>query len=121
MKAVALCLVAALFVRGLTAAGISYPGFVDASYAWHVATQLLAGRGLEEEVVWNYVVRPLEESDLEARFGDEYVRYRMSVRCWWPRLRPSPARVSGTVHEADDVVAPVTLQQPRSMTDIEVA
>jgi protein-S-isoprenylcysteine O-methyltransferase Ste14 len=83
--------------------------------SWLVIAYSIAG-----SLVWNYVVRPLEESDLEARFGDEYVGYRVSVRCWWPRLRPSPTRVIGTVH-ADEVVAPVTLQQPRSMTDIEVA
>jgi protein-S-isoprenylcysteine O-methyltransferase Ste14 len=84
--------------------------------SWLVMAYSIAG-----SLVWNYVIRPLEESDLEARFGGEYVRYRMSVRCWWPRLGPIPAHVIGTVHEADNVVAPVTLQQPRSVTDIEVA
>jgi len=37
---------------------------------------------------WNLAVRPLEEGDLEARFGDEFARYRRAVRCWWPRVRP---------------------------------
>ena len=66
--------------------------------SWVVIAYAIAG-----SLVWNYVVRPLEESDLEARFGDPYVRYRMSVRCWWPRLRALPARVIGAMHEPDDV------------------
>jgi len=34
-------------------------------------------------------VRPLEEVDLEERFGADYRRYRDSVRCWIPRV-PRP-------------------------------
>lgn len=49
--------------------------------SWLVVAYAIAG-----SLVWNFVVRPLEESDLEARFGDAYRRYRTSVRCWWPRL-----------------------------------
>lgn len=37
--------------------------------------------------VWDRCVRPWEEADLEARFGDAYRRYRAAVRCWLPRLR----------------------------------
>jgi protein-S-isoprenylcysteine O-methyltransferase Ste14 len=29
-----------------------------------------------------------EDQDLRARFGDEWPRYRASVRKWWPRLHP---------------------------------
>ncbi|MFP7833412.1 hypothetical protein [Marisediminicola sp. LYQ134] len=35
-------------------------------------------------LVWNYVIRPLEETDLERRFGDDFRRYRERVRCWVP-------------------------------------
>jgi protein-S-isoprenylcysteine O-methyltransferase Ste14 len=38
--------------------------------------------------IWNYLVRPSEEADLERTFGDAFVRYRRAVRCWIPRLRP---------------------------------
>lgn len=41
--------------------------------------------GLIGAVVWNYVIRPFEESDLEARFGDDYRQYRQRVGCWLPR------------------------------------
>jgi protein-S-isoprenylcysteine O-methyltransferase Ste14 len=37
-------------------------------------------------LVWNYAIRPWEEADLEARFGNDYRLYRDNVRCWLPRL-----------------------------------
>ena len=49
--------------------------------SWLVIAYAIAG-----SLLWHFVVRPLKESDLEARFGDEYRRYRSAVRCWWPRL-----------------------------------
>lgn len=36
-------------------------------------------------VLWDRFVRPIEERDLHARFGEPYARYRDSVPCWWPR------------------------------------
>ena len=40
-------------------------------------------------VVWNYVVRPMEEAHLELVFGEEFTAYREHVRCWLPsRRRP---------------------------------
>ena len=53
MRAFAGWFALALLVRGLTAAAVTDPGFVDAAYALHVAAQLVAGQGLTEEVVWN--------------------------------------------------------------------
>ena len=41
-------------------------------------------------VVWallNHVVVPMEEHDLEARFGDVYRRYRNTVRPWLGKAR----------------------------------
>lgn len=55
--------------------------------SWLVIAYAIAG-----SLLWNFVVRPLEEADLEARFGDEYRRYRSAVRCWWPRFDGIPAR-----------------------------
>nr|WP_249777378.1 isoprenylcysteine carboxylmethyltransferase family protein [Arthrobacter sp. C9C5] len=49
--------------------------------SWLVIAYAIAG-----SLVWNYAVRPLEESDLRERFGDEYQQYRDTVRCWLPRL-----------------------------------
>jgi protein-S-isoprenylcysteine O-methyltransferase Ste14 len=38
--------------------------------------------------IWNACVRPWEEDDLEARFGESYRRYRQAVPCW--RLARKP-------------------------------
>ncbi|KQQ05877.1 MULTISPECIES: methyltransferase family protein [unclassified Rathayibacter] len=48
--------------------------------SWLVVVYALLG-----SLMWNYAVRPLEEADLEARFGDSFRRYRDRVRCWIPR------------------------------------
>lgn len=53
--------------------------------SWMVVAYALAG-----SIVWNCVVRPLEEADLEHRFGDDFRRYAARVRCWVPRW-PVPA------------------------------
>jgi protein-S-isoprenylcysteine O-methyltransferase Ste14 len=59
--------------------------------SWLVVVYALLG-----SLLWNYAIRPLEEADLEARFGDDYRRYRDSVRCWipgTPKARAVPAAV----------------------------
>lgn len=53
--------------------------------SWMVVVYALAG-----SIVWNCVVRPLEEADLDHRFGDDFRRYAARVRCWVPRW-PVPA------------------------------
>ena len=53
--------------------------------SWLVVAYALCG-----SLVWNWIVRPLEEADLEARFGAEFAAYRDRVRCWLPG-RPVPA------------------------------
>lgn len=49
--------------------------------SWLVLAYAVAG-----SLLWNYAVRPLEESDLSERFGKEFLQYRDTVRCWIPRL-----------------------------------
>ncbi|TDN43149.1 protein-S-isoprenylcysteine O-methyltransferase Ste14 [Curtobacterium flaccumfaciens] len=48
--------------------------------SWMVVVYALAG-----SIVWNCIVRPLEEADLEHRFGGDFRRYAARVRCWVPR------------------------------------
>ena len=38
-------------------------------------------------LIWHVVVRPFEERDMVARFGNAYVAYRERVNCWIPRFR----------------------------------
>jgi protein-S-isoprenylcysteine O-methyltransferase Ste14 len=47
--------------------------------SWIVLAAALAGG-----VVWDVVIRPVEEADLAARFGEPYRQYRARVRCWIP-------------------------------------
>ncbi len=37
-------------------------------------------------LLWHLVVRPLEEKNMELRFGKEYEDYKSKVRCWLPRI-----------------------------------
>ena len=57
--------------------------------SWLVVAYAVVG-----SLVWNYAVRPLEESDLLERFGDEFQQYRDTVRCWIPHAPKTrrPAR-----------------------------
>ena len=59
--------------------------------SWLVVAYAVVG-----SLVWNCVVRPLEEADLLDRFGEEFERYRDTVRCWVPRVpkaRRSPSHL----------------------------
>jgi len=38
-------------------------------------------------ILWQLVVRPMEEKDMEQRFGKEYDQYRKNVRCWIPTFK----------------------------------
>lgn len=58
--------------------------------SWLVVIYALVG-----SVLWNYAVRPLEERDLDARFGADYRAYRDSVRCWIPTIKPRTAPPAG--------------------------
>ena len=50
-------------------------------HSWLVIAYAIAG-----SLVWNYAIRPLEEGDLEKRFGQDFEDYRAAVRCWIPRI-----------------------------------
>lgn len=45
---------------------------------------LVVGYAIAGSVLWNTLVRPVEEADLESKFGEEYRAYRSRVRCWVP-------------------------------------
>ena len=47
--------------------------------SWLVVVYALIG-----SLLWNWLIRPHEETDLMERFGDEYRDYAKRVRCWWP-------------------------------------
>lgn len=52
--------------------------------SWLVVLYAIAGA-----LVWDWLIRPHEEADLSARFGEPFHRYRDSVRCWVPTWHPA--------------------------------
>lgn len=68
----------------MAAAGIAQGAAVGALLgSWAVVVYALAG-----SIVWNTLIRPVEEADLEDRFGAEFAHYRSTVACWVPRRTP---------------------------------
>lgn len=59
-----------------------------AAVALFLGSPLVAGYVVLGGFLWQCVARPLEEDDLAAHFGEAYLRYRATVRCWWPRSSP---------------------------------
>lgn len=56
--------------------------------ALFLGSPLVAIYAFMGSAIWQVVFRPLEEDDLECRFGDEFNTYRSQVRCWIPRRSP---------------------------------
>jgi protein-S-isoprenylcysteine O-methyltransferase Ste14 len=38
-------------------------------------------------LLWHFVVRPIEEKNMQERFGGDYENYRSSVNLWFPKLK----------------------------------
>lgn len=53
--------------------------------SWPVVIYALCGA-----LAWHFGARPVEEADLQERFGEPYERYRAAVRCWVPLRRSNP-------------------------------
>ncbi|GAB3605064.1 isoprenylcysteine carboxylmethyltransferase family protein [Conyzicola nivalis] len=51
-----------------------------------LSSWLVVAYGVLGAVLWNHAIRPHEEADLEKRFGDDFRRYRDTVRCWVPAI-----------------------------------
>jgi len=51
-----------------------------------LGSPLTAVYALMGSAVWQLILRPLEEKNLEERFGEEYRQYKETVKCWVPRL-----------------------------------
>lgn len=57
-RAYLLLFLVTLAFRLATALPLTYAGYMDASYAMHVAENLARGRGFVEDVLWNYLDNP---------------------------------------------------------------
>jgi protein-S-isoprenylcysteine O-methyltransferase Ste14 len=60
-------------------------GLMVGLYAGSMLTILYVILGV---LLWNYIVRPMEEADMARKFGPIYERYIAEVKCWRPRLAP---------------------------------
>ena len=43
-------------------------------------------------LVWQLIVRPIEEQDMTHRFGESFLEYQRHVPCWIPRFRHPPKK-----------------------------
>jgi protein-S-isoprenylcysteine O-methyltransferase Ste14 len=50
--------------------------------------------------IWQFLVRPLEEEDMQRHFGADYPAYRQQVPCWTPRLKPYERQTAGEAGSA---------------------
>jgi protein-S-isoprenylcysteine O-methyltransferase Ste14 len=73
------------YIRNPMAAGSLMQGYALGLYLGSPILLLYTYIGT---LMWNYLARPWEEKDLEAKFGEAFLRYQREVRCWIPRLRP---------------------------------
>jgi len=51
---------------------------------WYLGSYGVIAYALAGAILWHVAVRPIEEADLRARFGETYETYRSNVRLWLP-------------------------------------
>ena len=61
---------------------------------WWMGSYTVIAYSIAGAFVWHWFVRPVEEADLLARFGDNYVRYKHSVRLWVPAFGSAMSRAT---------------------------
>ena len=61
---------------------------------WYLGSISVILYSISGAFVWHLFVRPVEEADLQSRFGERYMQYKDSVRLWCPSLRRYEDRVS---------------------------
>lgn len=79
--------VATLVVRALTAATLQHAGYFDAFYYYHIALNMLAGQGITETVIWNY----LDDPQSLPRPGNQYWMPLTNLWAWLGMATLGPA------------------------------
>lgn len=72
--------------------------------ALFLGSPLVALYALMGSLVWQLIFRPLEEDDLDQRFGYDYLKYFENVKCWIPRLKPY--QIDGTADSSNSIDSP---------------
>ncbi|WP_233189181.1 isoprenylcysteine carboxylmethyltransferase family protein [Subtercola sp. Z020] len=69
---------------------MAFAGIVQgAAVGLLLSSLLVVVYAIAGSLLWNYAIRPLEEADLEERFGPDFRRYTAEVRCWVPSIPKS--------------------------------
>ncbi|MCM2370269.1 methyltransferase family protein [Aporhodopirellula aestuarii] len=58
---------------------------------WYLGSYVVIGYAFGGAVVWQFFVRPVEEGDLQERFGDWYRQYQRDVWLWIPTFKRTQA------------------------------
>ena len=80
--------------------------------ALFLGSPLVAVYALMGSAIWQFVFRPLEEDDLERRFGERYDAYRSAVKCWVPRMEGYSTVDRSPVRFGDDLA--LSIMDPRA-------
>lgn len=69
------------YVRNPMAVGGIFQGVMVGIFLGSVPVMVysLMGAG-----IWHFFIRPVEEADLQDRFGNAFTDYCQQVKCWWP-------------------------------------
>ena len=54
-------------------------------------------------IVWNFILRPMEEADLAHRFGKPYVEYFQNVPAYLPKITPHRSIIIESVEEHAEI------------------
>lgn len=57
---------------------------------WWIGSWLTLTIVILAGITWHTFVRPIEEQDLEQRFGEDYITYKNQIRNWIPTIKPAP-------------------------------
>lgn len=69
--------------------------------ALFLGSPLVAVYALMGSLIWQLIFRPLEEDDLDNRFGESFRIYVENVKCWVPRSSPYHAHVNPLSSNSD--------------------
>ncbi len=72
--------------------------------ALFLGSPLVAVYALTGSLIWQFIFRPLEEEDLQRRFGAEYEDYCCNTKCWIPRLNRYQS--DGTADSSNSIDSP---------------
>lgn len=53
--------------------------------AMYFGSPAVAAYSIIGGIIWHFGVRPVEERDLQDRFGESYTKYKRNVPCWIPK------------------------------------